>query len=93
VATRQRKVPKSLKAQLIKQAGDKCANPGCSNWRVHLHHIQHWAVYKTHDGKHMIAICPSCHDAVHTSGIDDEMLYRWKTYLVRPRLKFEITYT
>jgi hypothetical protein len=79
VTTKQRNVPKSLKAQLIKEAGDKCANPGCSNWRVHLHHIKHWAVYKTHDGKHMIAICPSCHDTVHTSGIDDETLYRWKS--------------
>ena len=79
VAKQQRNVPKSLKAQLIKDAGDKCANPGCSNWRVHLHHIKHWAVYKTHDGKHMIAICPSCHDAVHTSRIDDETLYRWKS--------------
>jgi len=78
VAKQQRNVPKSLKAHLIKDAGDKCANPGCSNWRVHLHHIKHWAVYKTHDGKHMIAICPSCHDAVHTSRIDDETLYRWK---------------
>jgi len=79
VATKQRNVLKSLRAQLIKEAGDKCANPGCSNWRVHLHHIKHWAVYKTHDVKHMIAICPSCHDAVHTSGIDDETLYRWKS--------------
>lgn len=78
MATQQRNVPKSLKAQLIKDAGDKCANPGCSNRRVHLHHIKHWAVYKTHDGKHMIAICASCHDAVHTSRIDDETLYQWK---------------
>ena len=55
VAKQQRNVPKPLKAQLIKDAGDKCANPGCSNWRVYLHHIKHWAVYKTHDGEHMIS--------------------------------------
>ena len=79
MATKQRKVPNSLKAQLIKESGDKCANPGCSNWRVHLHHIKNWSVYKTHNGEHMIAICPSCHDTVHTSGIDDETLYRWKS--------------
>ncbi len=79
MATKQRKAPNSLKRQLIKKSRDKCANPGCSNWRVHLHHIKHWLVYQTHDGKHMIAICPSCHDAVHTSGIDDETLYRWKS--------------
>jgi len=26
----------------------------------------------------MIAICPSCHDAAHHSGISDETLYNWK---------------
>ncbi len=93
MAKQQRNVPKSLKAQLIKDAGDKCANPGCSNWRVHLHHIKHWVVYKTHDGKHMIAICPSCHDAVHTSGSMMKRSTDGKTYLVRPRTKSEITCT
>ena len=78
MATRQRKVPPQVKTQLIEEAGRKCANPGCSNWRVHLHHIRQWSVYKSHDGKHMIAICPSCHDSVHHAGIDDETLYRWK---------------
>lgn len=76
----QRKIKPELKRQLIAEAGGKCANPGCSNWRVHIHHIKHWAVYKAHEASHMIAICPSCHDAAHHGAlkITDEALYLWK---------------
>ena len=46
----------------------------------HIHHIKHWAVYKSHDADDMIAICPSCHDNVHHGRLEitDEVLYRWK---------------
>jgi hypothetical protein len=73
-------VSSALKGELVQGAGGKCANPGCANYRTHLHHIQEWAVYQTHDGAHMIAICPSCHDAVHHGPlvIDDDTVYRWK---------------
>jgi hypothetical protein len=38
------------------------------------------AVYETHDAKHMVAICPTCHDAVHNGPliIDDQKVYGWK---------------
>jgi hypothetical protein len=80
MATHQRKIPTELKRRLIAEAGGKCANPGCSNWRVHIHHIKHWAAYKTHDQAHMIALCPSCHDAAHHGllKITDDSLYEWK---------------
>jgi len=73
-------VKKDMKERLIKEAGMKCANPGCTNYRVHIHHIREWAIYKTHDEKHMIAICPACHDEVHYGvlKIDDATVYRWK---------------
>ncbi|MCW6512519.1 HNH endonuclease signature motif containing protein [Lichenifustis flavocetrariae] len=71
---------KSLKAELIAEAGGKCANPGCSNWRVHFHHIEHWSAYQTDDANIMIAVCPSCHDHIHNGKlpISDETLYQWK---------------
>ena len=74
------KQPPALKRKLIEEAGGKCANPECSRWRTHIHHIKHWAVYKSHDGKHMIAICPSCHDETHHGclPISDDTLYEWK---------------
>ena len=80
MAESQRKIKPALKRLLIERAGGKCANPGCSNWRVHIHHIKHWAVYKTHSATDMIAVCPSCHDAAHHGRlkISDELLYEWK---------------
>jgi hypothetical protein len=77
---RQRKIKATLKQSLIAEAGGKCANPGCSNWRAHIHHIRQWSVYKCHDAEHMIAVCPSCHDAIHNGKlcVTDETLYRWK---------------
>lgn len=74
------KIKKDMKEKLVQEAGMKCANPGCSNYRVHIHHIQEWAIYKTHDERHMIAICPTCHDEVHFGKlkIDDATIYQWK---------------
>ena len=69
-----------MKRLLVEQAGNKCANPGCPNRLIELHHIQEWHVYHTHDAEHMIAICPACHDSVDRGllQISDETLYRWK---------------
>lgn len=76
------RVPKKIRQQLVAEAGNKCANPGCSSWRTHLHHIDQWHIYRTHNADAMIAICPTCHDHVHFGGrltIDDDTLRRWKT--------------
>jgi len=75
------KIPVGIKRKLILEAGNKCANPGCPNKIIEIHHIKEWHVYKTHDGDHMIAICPSCHDTITRGNlrIDDDTLYRWKT--------------
>ena len=58
------------------------------NFRTHLHHIEEWAVYETHDGATMIALCPTCHDAVHHGPLEisDETLSQWKGV---PRLAAE----
>lgn len=74
------KVPPSIKKKLVREAGDKCANPGCSEFRTHIHHINQWSVYKTHDEEFMIAICPTCHENVHNGKlfIDDDILIKWK---------------
>ena len=77
---RRKKIKPELKSALVFEAGNKCANPGCPNWRTHFHHIKHWSVYQTDDEKDMIAVCPSCHDAIHHDRIriSDETLYEWK---------------
>ena len=75
-----------VKKRLRREAGNKCANPGCPNVRTHLHHIREWAVYATHDAQHMIAVCPTCHDAIHhgSISISDEKIYEWKK-ITRPQ--------
>lgn len=81
MTNRRKKLKPSLKSQLIKEAGNKCANPGCSNWRVHIHHIEHWAVYQSDEPEILIAVCPSCHDAIHHGSIvfTNDLLLRWKS--------------
>jgi hypothetical protein len=78
-----------MKRRLFREAGEKCANPGCSASRSQLHHIQEWHVYQTHTEQHMIAICPTCHDAVHHGALEitDETLYRWKEIRREPATK------
>lgn len=74
------KINNNIKEQLKQEAGNKCANPGCSSRRTHLHHIRKWAVYETHDAQHMIAVCPTCHDAIHHGSlpISDAKVYEWR---------------
>jgi hypothetical protein len=69
-----------VRKRLSEEAGGKCANPGCSTRRTQLHHIKEWAVYGIHDPAEMIALCPTCHDAVHHGQlkISDETLRAWK---------------
>ena len=75
-----RKIKLEVKRTLRAEAGNKCANPGCANRRVHFHHIKHWAVYRAHATADMIAVCPTCHDACHHGiiKIDDATLHAWK---------------
>ncbi|HBO1420011.1 HNH endonuclease [Pseudomonas aeruginosa] len=81
-----RRVPNSIKRLLLEEAGGKCANPGCANSRVEYHHIKEWAVFKSHNQKDMIAICPVCHDAVHYGNlkITEKTLYEWKNIVRSP---------
>lgn len=83
MASHTRRIPTALKRQLVDELGGKCANPGCSSGSSHIHHIKHWAVYKSHDESEMIALCPTCHHAAHYGllQISDEALYKWKGIL------------
>lgn len=80
MAAEARSIPRKIREGLLHESNGKCANPGCTNSRVEIHHIRQWSIYKAHDSEHMIAVCPTCHDACHngTFKISDELLYRWK---------------
>lgn len=80
MAVEARSIPRKTREVLLHESNGKCANPGCNNSRVEIHHIRQWSIYKTHNSEHMIAVCPTCHDACHngTFKISDELLYQWK---------------
>lgn len=75
MAKLQRSIKPKIKQRLYEETGNKCANPGCSVWRSHIHHIKQWAVYKVYNAPDMVAICSSCHDEVHHGvlGTTDEV--------------------
>lgn len=87
---RRKMIAPRIKQDLIAKAGGKCANPGCTAQRLEIHHIRHWAVFQAHDAEHMIAVCPTCHDACHHGmlKISDDDLYRWKG-MTRPAARLD----
>jgi hypothetical protein len=75
-----RNVRADVKRALIEEAGGKCANPGCAERLLELHHIEQWHVYHTHNPDEMIALCPTCHRHAHRGEIrlTDDLIREWK---------------
>lgn len=84
-----KKIKEVIVSELKETAGLKCANPGCPNRQTEIHHIKPWAQYKTHDKRHMIAICPSCHDSVHRGSlrITERAIRSWQSIKRSPKVK------
>lgn len=80
-------VPTKTRKKVLLEAGNKCANPGCSNTRTIIHHIKEWHIYGSHDEKILIAVCSTCHDAIHYGRIkiSDKTLYSWKSIRRAPQ--------
>ena len=68
------------KNEIREASGGTCANPGCSAWRTHIHHIDEWAIFHSDDPEILIPVCPSCHDQIHHGSlpISRETLICWK---------------
>lgn len=77
---KRKKIKPELKEKLITEAGNKCANPGCSNIRTHIHHIDEWSIYGSNSPDILIPVCPTCHDLIHHGKIpiSKEELSTWK---------------
>ena len=75
-----KKIRPSVKRQLVEEAGGKCANPACLNWRTHIHHIEHWAVHENDEPDNLVTVCPTCHDAIHHGALEitDAFISTWK---------------
>lgn len=47
--------------------GGECANPGCGNTHLEVHHVRWWERDKgTTDLDNLVGLCPRCHHLIHT---------------------------
>jgi len=78
-AKRRRRVPLSVRDEVLREAGYMCGNPRCRHiLTLELHHM----VWVKDDGgnqaTNLLALCPNCH-ALHTQGyIPDTAIRHWK---------------
>ncbi len=81
-STKRKSIPFSVRDEVLREAGYKCANPVCRNiLTLQLHHI----VWVKEDGgnkaTNLIALCGHCHD-LHTQGhIPHSSIRHWKGML------------
>lgn len=69
--------PAATRRTLLVEAKHKC-KICCSDAPLHYHHIIEWSRLKHHDPEHMLAVCGSCHDKIHSGVIDrpSQRLYK-----------------
>ena len=73
-----RHIPAKIKQIIIKEYGEKCANPNCTKQSENLHHVQGFAIVRNHDPRHLQPLCKAHHDIAHHK--DSKYLkYKWST--------------
>lgn len=77
-----RKIPPSVKDEVLREAGYKCANPTCRNiLTLQLHHIVWVKEGGSDTALNLLALCGHCHD-MHTQGhIPVSAIQYWKGML------------
>src|ERR1700687_3177247 len=83
---RRKKIPLSLKRELLMEAGYHCGNPRCPVLlAIHLledHHIK-WVSEGGKDTlENLIALCPLCHSLHHAGDITRAAIRHWKGMLL-----------
>ena len=80
---RRRALAPSLRQELLREAGYRCANPACRS--IITHEIHHLDPVKADGGNtegNLLALCPNCHALHHGGHIREEALRTWKLTLV-----------
>jgi hypothetical protein len=77
------RIPDSVKALVLLEAGYKCANPTCRHiLTIELHHIVWVRDGGDNDPGNLLALCPNCH-SLHTYGhIPAQAINTWKSLLL-----------
>jgi hypothetical protein len=80
--TKRRDPPPSVRDEVLREAGYKCANPTCRNiLTLQLHHIIWVRDGGGNNATNLIALCGHCHD-MHTQGhIPVSAIRHWKGLL------------
>ena len=78
-----RKVPESVRREILMEAGYRCAIPTCGHiLTIDIHHIVWLKDGGGNDPSNLLALCPNCH-ALHTKGeIPQAAIRHWKGMLV-----------
>ena len=77
-----KKIPVTIRDEVLREAGYKCANPVCRNiLTLQLHHIEWVKVGGETAATNLLALCGHCHD-LHTQGhIPASAIRHWKGIL------------
>src|SRR5947199_9403960 len=80
---RKRRAPtSSIRDEVLREAGYKCANPTCRNiLTLQLHHIIWVRDRGTNDSTNLLALCGHCHDLHTKRHIPESATRHWKGIL------------
>lgn len=70
----------AVRRELLVESGHRCAIDR-ERGPLQFHHIIEFAQVQHHDPTQMIAVCPTCHTAIHNGTIDFKALKDYKTNL------------
>ncbi len=81
VKSNTRTAPAAIKKFILKRSGGNCEHPNCNKKGKHIHHIEPFALRKTHDPDKMLNLCQEHHKIIHKSLIIDDKLTGKDKYL------------
>lgn len=74
-------ISKSVKREVLIEAGHRCAIPTCKQTTTEIAHIEPWAKVKKHEFDNLIALCPNCHTRYDKGEIDRKSMIHYKMNL------------
>ncbi len=88
--TTRKHIAKSIRQEVLMEAGYRCAVPTCRTiLAIDLHHIIKVSEKGGNDTSNLLALCPTCHALYHRGEIHKEAIRVWKGMLVSLNQGFE----
>ena len=78
-----KKLPDSVRAAVLHEAGYMCANPRCRTIiTLEIHHIEYMSESGGDVPENLLPLCPNCHSLHHMKKITRESIRTWKFLLL-----------